>query len=53
MSAFAMAVLLNGMTTDETVALTKAMLGSGQVMKLNSDLENCFHLTDKNTGAAP
>jgi pyrimidine-nucleoside phosphorylase len=34
MSAWMMAVLLKGMTTDETAALTEAMLRSGKVMDL-------------------
>ena len=37
MAAFSMAVLLNGMTIDETVALTKAMFESGDVLNWNDD----------------
>ena len=36
MAAWAMAVFLNGMTTDETAALTRSMLHSGQVMQWGS-----------------
>lgn len=36
MSAFAMAVYFQGMTTDETVALTKAMLESGRTLRWHS-----------------
>ncbi len=35
MSAFLMSVFLNGMTTEETVNLTKAMMGTGKVLDLS------------------
>jgi len=35
-SAFAMAVFFRGMTADETVALTEAMMGTGEVLDLSS-----------------
>lgn len=37
MAAFAMAVYFQGMDFDETVALTRAMLHSGQVMSWSND----------------
>ncbi|KPJ61101.1 MAG: hypothetical protein AMJ46_03880 [Latescibacteria bacterium DG_63] len=36
MSAFLMAVFLNGMTTEETVALTEVMMGTGKVLDLSA-----------------
>lgn len=35
MSAFAMAILLKGMSLDETVSLTQAMLNSGEILNWN------------------
>jgi pyrimidine-nucleoside phosphorylase len=35
MSAFLMSVFLNGMSTDETVSLTTAMMGTGKVLDLS------------------
>ena len=37
MAAFAMAVYFQGMNTDETVALTRAMLESGRIMNWSND----------------